>query len=316
MPLYYNSAAPTNATKNSITKTATGYGLRDFLLHKNIQNPIRYPQLSTSINGAPRGGEPFLDTMVGAGVIIQHNPLTVDGIPRYQSAILQNQYKDTNPNAPVFLTIENELKVPIFNATAPNGIDNYQQVDITQYGILAKSNEKSYRKFSTLKNLYVDSAKQIDVADMVSLQPQQTAQQLTSYLDEYGGLNLGGSAAIQAMDIVGSVLNGGLGLAKGGVVTNYDIRATLAGRVLTATGLINDTKLGVIGGQQLALSLANNAAFNTQQQILGTLDIQDNLLSLVKEGNLSGFRPNYKITVPKTAMFLDAKLLEEPSVLT
>jgi hypothetical protein len=300
MPLYYNPAAPTNATKNSITKTATDFGLRDFLLHKNIQNPIRYPQLSTSINGAPRGGEPFLDTMVGTGIVIQHNPLTVEGIPRYQSAIISNQYKNDDPNAPLFLSIENQLKTPIFNATAPNGISNYQQVDIEQYGILAKSNEKNYRKISTLKNLYVDATKQIDMADMVSLQPQQTAQQLTGYIDEYGGLNLGGSAAIQAADVIGSVFNGGLGLAKGGIVTNYDIRASLAGRVLTATGLINDTKLGIIGGQQLALSLANNAAFNTQQLLLGTIDVQDNILSLVKEGQLSGFRPSYKITIPKT----------------
>jgi hypothetical protein len=300
MPLYYNPASPTNATKNSITKTATGYGLRDFLLHKNIQNPIRYPQLSTSINGAPRGGEPFLDTMVGTGVVIQQNPLTVDGIPRYQSAILPNQYKDTDSNAPVFISIEDEQKIPIFNATAPNGISNYKEVDVTQYGILAKSDEKNYRKLSTLKNLYVDSDKQIDMADIISLQPQQISQQLTSYLDEYGGLNLGGSAAVQATDIIGSVLNGGLGLAKGGVVTNYDIRASLAGRVLTSTGLINDTKLGVIGGQQLALSLMNNAAFNTQQQLLGGLNIQDNLLSLVKDGKFAGFRPNYKITVPRT----------------
>jgi len=58
MPLYYNTAPPTPGSKNSITRTATFYGLRDFLLHKNIQNPIKYPYLSTSINGAPRGGEP------------------------------------------------------------------------------------------------------------------------------------------------------------------------------------------------------------------------------------------------------------------
>lgn len=302
MPLYYDTSPPTPGTKNTITRTATNFGLRDFLLHKNIQNPIRYPQLSTSINGSPRGGEPYLDTMVGTGSIIQHNPLTVDGIPRYQSSILMNQFKDTDPTAPIFLSIDNINKIPYFVfTTAPNGISNYRQVDLTLYGILAKSNEKQYRKGATIKNLYVDATKQIDMADVISLQPQITGQQLTSYLDEYGGLNLGNSTDLRTADIIGSLLSGqGVGFQSGGVVPNFDIRASLAGRVLTATGIINDTKLGVIGGQQLALALANNAAFNTEQEILGSLNTSDNLLSLVKNGNLAGFRPNYKITVPTT----------------
>jgi outer membrane protein OmpA-like peptidoglycan-associated protein len=82
----------------------------------------------------------------------------------------------------------------------------------------------------------------------------------------------------------------------------------LAGRVLGATGLINDTKLGLIGGQQLALALANNAAFNLQQDILGALNIQDNILSLVKGDGFAAFpRPNYTITIPegKTGRILD-----------
>ncbi len=299
MPLYYNTAPPTPGSKNSITRTATFYGLRDFLLHKNIQNPIKYPYLSTSINGAPRGGEPFLDTMVGTGIIIQHNPIEVDGIPRYNNAIVMNRYKNTDSTAPAFLDIENVPQVTIFpDSTAPSGINNYKQEDITLYGLLAKSNEKNYRKISTLKNQYVDAAKQIDMADFISLQPVQVAQQVGSYADEYGALNLGGSGAVQAADILGSVLNGGLGLAKGGLSTNFDIRASLAGRVLTATGLLNDTKLGIIAGQQLALSLANNAAFNSEQLILGTLNAQDNVLSLVKNGTLVGFRPDYQITKP------------------
>jgi hypothetical protein len=299
---YYDTGAPTPNTKNSITKSATNFGIRDFLLHRNIQNPIKYPYLSTSINGSPKGGEPFTDTMVGSGVVIQHVSIDIDGISRYNNIILNNQYKDSNPLAPVLTSINNINKIPIF-PIASNGTNNYLQDDITKYGILAKSDYKQYRKNSTIKNLYLDASKQVDMADYVSLQPIQTSQQLPSYIDEYGHLNLGGNASVQAIDVIGSVLNGqGIGLSNGGLVTNFDIRSSLAGRVLTASGLLNDTKLGIIGGQQLALSLANNAMFNVEQNLFGKLNVSDNILSLIKNGNLAGFRPDYKITIPTSGL--------------
>ena len=299
MPIFYDTSLPTPSTKNSITRTATDFGIRDFLLHRNIQNPIRYPQFSTSINGSPKGGEPFLDTMVGSGVINQQVSLEVDGLLRYGNAIIMNRYKDTDSSAPSLFDIENIPAVPIF-PTPPNGIDNYQQVDITEYGLLAKSNFGEYRKFNTIKNLYLDTPKQIDMADFISLQPVLTAQQMPSYLDEYGDLNLGGRGT-QTADIIGSILNGqGVGIGVNGLISNFDLRASLIGRVLGATGAINDTKLGIIGAKQLALALANNAAFNTQQAILGTFNIRENILSLVKDGNLAGFRPDYTITIGST----------------
>lgn len=102
------------------------------------------------------------------------------------------------------------------------------------------------------------------------------------------------------LDILGSVLNGqGVGIGAGGTtVPNFDVRSSLAGRVLGATGLLNDTKIGTIGAQQLALALANNAAFNVQQDLLGALNVQDNVLALVKGAPLPGFRPSYQITIP------------------
>jgi hypothetical protein len=102
------------------------------------------------------------------------------------------------------------------------------------------------------------------------------------------------------IDILGSVLNGqGVGIGAGGSpVPNFDVRSSLAGRVLGATGLLNDTKIGTIGAQQLALALANNAAFNVEQSLLGSLNVQDNVLALVKGAPLPGFRPSYQITIP------------------
>jgi hypothetical protein len=308
MPLYYDTTAPTARNRNSITRTALDFGIRDFLLHLNIQNPIRYPQLSTSVNGSPRGGEPFLDTMVGSGFVPQQNPLEVDGVFRYANAIIMNLYKNQDPSAPEFLDIIDITTLPIF-PVPPNGTTQYPTTpDSTteQYGLLAKSDFAEYRKQATIKNLYLDATKQVDMADYISLQPIQTAQQLPSYDEAYGQLLGVGKDAAQAADILGSLLNGqGVGIAGGiggaggiSVVPNFDLRSSLAGRVLGVAGVLNDTKLGTIGAEQLALALANNAAFNTEQAILGKLNLSENLLNLV-QGDIGsiGFRPNYKITV-------------------
>ena len=91
----------------------------------------------------------------------------------------------------------------------------------------------------------------------------------------------GGGAGIQAADIIGGLANGqGIGLGSlnnPNPIPNFDIRSSLAGRVLGATGAIADTNLGIIGGKQLALLLVNNAAFNVQQSILGKLNIKENI---------------------------------------
>ena len=164
-------------------------------------------------------------------------------------------------------------------------------------------------------NLYIDKTKQIDMADFITLTTSDVTQQTQGYLDTYGGLNLGGSGAIQAINVLGSVLNGqGVGISKSGPVTNFDIRSSLAGRVLGASGLINDTKLGTIGGQQLVLALANNAAFNIQQELLG-------LKRFNKESNPElSTRLKYMITslngeveTPKIREFVDTALLARDS---
>ena len=301
MPIYYDAGNHIPGI-NSITKTATDLRLRDFLLSRNIQNPNKYPQLSTSINGSPRGGEPVLDTMVGNGSIVNHPSVGITGIQQYKNAVKQNMFTDTGVSVPSLTNINDITKIPIF-PTPPNNSLNYKQEDLSKFGILAKSDSKNYRKDSTLRNLYIDTAKQVDVADTVSLQPIKASSQFKGgYLDEHGGLNLGQGEATRAADILGSILNG-QGIGFGGdasIVSNFDIRSSIAGRALNAAGVLKDTRLGLIGAHQLAIALGNNAAFNVQQDLLGKLNIQDNILSLVKNGELSGFRPNYSITVPSS----------------
>lgn len=307
MPIFYNTSTPSPTTRNTINSTAVTYGIRDFLLNKNLL-PV-YPQLSTSLNGSPKIGEPVLDTMVGNGNVTVPIglPLQIEGILFKNLNVLPNTFQNVSSTANALTQID--FVIPTVNSNFPNaqwpqGISSYPtgaNDDVNNYGLIGKTNDGQFRKKNTIKNLYLDASKQIDMSAFIGLQPVDTSQQISGYLDTYGGLNLGGSGAIQAANVIGSVLNGqGLGLAKGGVVTNFDIRSSLAGRILGATGLIKDTKLGTIGGQQLALALANNAGFNVQQELLGSLNVQNNILSLIKNGTLAGFRPSYKITIPKT----------------
>lgn len=307
MPIFYNTSAPTPTTKNNITDIATSYGLRDFLLNLNLLPT--YPQISTSLNGSPKIGEPVLDTLVnnGSNVIPLYLPLETNGILFKDLNIAVNTFQNgaSTANALTDINYINAIPNSNFpNSNWPQGIQNYPTTanqDVSDYGLVGKTIDGQFRKKNVIKNLYLDVTKQIDMADFITLTPLDITQQVSGYLDTYGSLNLGGGAGIQAANVIGSVLNGqGLGLAKGGVVTNFDIRSSLAGRVLGATGLINDTKLGMIGGQQLALALANNAAFNVQQELLGALNVQDNVLSLIKGDGFVGLRPSYKITIPSS----------------
>jgi len=303
---FYNVGAPTQLTKNSITNTATSLGLRDFLLNRNLSP--RYPQLSTSLNGSPRIGEPVLETSINgnSNVIPIGLPLEVEGLNNYNTAILPNKFKNDDGISPTLLNIDDIQTIQgVFGSVDyPQGTQSYPisaTQDVSNFGLLGKTEFAEFRKKITLYNQYLDASKQLDVSDYISLQPVEINRQIKGYLDEYGALNVGDSGSVEAANIIGSILNGqGLGFAKAGIVTNFDIRSSLAGRVLGAVGAINDTKLGMIGAQQLALSLANNAAFNTQQNILGALNVSDNMLSIAKGNGTTGFRPNYKITIPSS----------------
>jgi hypothetical protein len=307
MPLFYNTASPTPTTRNTINDIAVSYGIRDFLLNLNLAP--QYPQIATNINGSPRIGEPVLDTTVGTGnVLIPIGlPLETNGIIWKDLNVIYNTFQN-DPNVSNILEQIDyipALSNPDFvgaiwptNSQYPTGANT----QVEQYGIKGKTEIAQYRQDNVTRNLYLDATSQIDVADFITLNPLNISQQLGNYLDVFGGLNQGGAAGDQAINVIGSVLNGqGVGLGAGGsVIPNFDFKSSLLGRVLGGAGFIKDTKLGNVGAQQLALALANNAAFNVQQDILGALNIKENIYSLIKDGELAGFRPNYKITVPKS----------------
>ncbi len=316
MSLYYNQGSPNKNSKNSINSImSTLPNIRDFLLLKNLSP--QYPQ-KLGMLPSPKIGQPVLDTMVGNGsnLLPIGLPLETEGVLWKEQNILPNTFKNVETTANDLVSINYIQNIPYVsqnglfsfgNAEWPNGIQRYPtgaNDEVKKYGIFGKTVNAKFKNNNTAKNLYLDVDKQIDIADFINLQPVDSTQQIKGYLDTYGSLNLGDNNISQTANIIGSITNGqGLGLSKGGVVPNFDLKASLAGRVLGATGLLKDTKLGQIGGQQLALALANNAAFNLQQDILGSLNIQDNILSLVKGQGFAGFpRPNYNITIPESGL--------------
>ena len=307
MPIFYNPASPTPTTKNTINDVSVGFGIRDFLLNLNLAP--QYPQISTNINGSPRIGEPVLDTTVGTGNILIPIglPLNINGIIWKDLNVIYNTFQNDPNVANILEDIDYipALSNPDFvgaiwptNSQYPTGANT----QVEQYGIKGKTEVAQYRQDNVTRNLYLDATSQIDVADFITLNPLNISQQLGNYLDVFGGLNQGGAAGDQAINVIGSVLNGqGVGLGAGGsIVPNFDFKSSLLGRVLGGAGFVKDTKLGNVGAQQLSLALANNAAFNVQQDILGALNIKENIYSLIKDGELAGFRPNYKITIPKS----------------
>ncbi len=315
MPIFYNTASPTPSTKNTINSVAVTYGIRDYLLNLNLlptsMIPAGYP-INTAINGSPKVGEPVLDTQVntGANVVPNYLPLETYGIIWKSQNILYNMFKDNSPSADDLIGINYVPDIPYLSpdgltsfgaAEWPQGILSYPD-GVNNYGLLPKTKYAGFKKSNVIKNIYLDESKQLDVADFIALSPADVKSQIKGYLDEYGALNLGQTGAVQAANVIGSALNGGLGVTQGGLSTNFDLRSSLAGRVLGATGALKDTKLGTIGGQQLALALANNAAFNLQEDLLGKLNVKDNILSLIKGNGFAGLRPSYKITVPESGL--------------
>jgi len=74
------------------------------------------------------------------------------------------------------------------------------------------------------------------------------------YIQENGRLNIGGPST-EALDILTSITSQeGFGLGQGGFFPQNNINTSITGRVLGGVDAINDTPLGIIGGEQLLLA--------------------------------------------------------------
>jgi hypothetical protein len=292
MPVSYNTSAPTPESKNTINSINKTYNVRDFLLHRNIQNPTKYPQLLTSINGAPRGGEPFLDTSTGNNTIIEQKSVTDTSLDNVESSVRFNTFKDQSATANQLISIDNTSSTHVSDKPYIETID--------KSGLLSKTQDQGFRKQITSNNLYLDTESQIDSSSIIQGNQLYSNRHIDGYLNNNGNLNIDNDSLEQATDVIGSLINGqgvGFNTNSGQIISNFDLRSSIAGRVLTSVGLMKDTPIGVIGAKALANAMTNNSIFNAEQKGLGALDLQDNILSIIKDGKLSGIRPNYSITV-------------------
>ena len=271
--------------KNTINSLSPNY--RDFLFDLNLIS-------DTVINNKLKGllsdvGEPVSDLYLSPSVKDQ----------KYSLSQLGDLQLDVNNQQNTFVGTPEDYQrysVNYINASNGNPVIYYTNAYKDASGVISESkrtivNGLDVSTFNTSKNEYFDKDKQY----IVDLNTEfTTKQQKKSYLDEKGNLNVGGPST-QPYDIVGSALNGGIGFNKNGIVTNSDVRSSLVGRVLSATGAINDTDLGIIAGKQLLLALSNNAAMKLQKETLGK--VNTDIFSYIK-GDAGFLKPNYEITVP------------------
>lgn len=316
MPLFptYNTASPTPSVHNTINSIMDikPLNIRDWLLVQNLAP--KYPNALSKAPTTVKIGEPITD------LFNPNSPKLADivtnGVTYKNSIVFANTFKANaqTPNTVTpydivpYVAIQKFVDFGNVNTTdyaAWGTYPKFPDTVIDKYGILSKSTVASYKNDNLFNNLYYDADKQIDSAQKYSQQPKPFENKDTKkgYIDANGNLifnNQGNPSSNQTADLIGSLVTGqGVGISQNGLVSNYDVRSSLAGRVLGATGSLQDTKLGQIGGQQLLLALTNNAAFNVQESVLGGLNLKENIYSLLKGQGFAGFRPSYKITIPK-----------------
>ena len=258
--------------KNLVTDTVVDNGLQSLL------SGIGFPAQTETLPNAVQPSNSIDDTYQ---IYQEYNTI----VNQYQGGV--NDYTQVN-------IIYN----PSINSTVGPYNNNNDLLNENFYSNGVLTNSETIRKELTLKNIYVDVPKQLTID--LNTQAVSTYQNLTSYLDENNNLNIGGPST-NALDIIAGVATGqgvGFDFTGGGLIANQDIRSTLLGRVLGATGVINDTPLGNIGGQQLLAHVGYNAAFGLQQETLGKLNL--NVLNLIQGGSL--INSNYQITTPEGAV--------------
>tara|TARA_R110000796_G_scaffold219934_1_gene336004 strand:+ start:21188 stop:24643 length:3456 start_codon:yes stop_codon:yes gene_type:complete len=136
--------------------------------------------------------------------------------------------------------------------------------DLEESGINHRSNVISRNRYTSTEDM---------VAATIINNSYSYSQRDGGYIDENKDLNLGGNGT-KSLDVIDSFLSQeGFGLGNDGFTSQGDIRTTLSGRVLGATGGINETPLGIIGGQQLLLALGQRATFNAQRELFGQVNL-------------------------------------------
>ena len=255
--------------------------IRDFLLNRNLILSDTVTENGLSGNAVGLGTRSFVETLPNAVQASENIEVSSENY--------RNPYSSNEDEG--FAQIDNG------NVLYGNLPQNTPSVE---YGSYIPSNEEdsnfstisnSTRNSQTLKNRYISNE------DMISatIINNNFAYNQTDggYINENGVLNLGGPST-QPLDAIGSILSGdGFGLNDEGLDPQFDIRNSLAGRVLGATGAINDTPLGIIGGEQLLFALGQKAVFNSQSELHSAVNLDP--IGLLKGESL--LKADYSISV-------------------
>ena len=265
---------------------------RDFLLNMNL--PLKDSITDNSLQSNLVG--------IGKPVNIKYTNQTPNG----ENLLDEGDYQREHVNIPVnkfqglpddykLFSVDNNIQTP--QSVGKYDINSANGMGFPALGDVVLGQNKTISAYLS-KNLYYDPTQVVKVD--LNQDNSIKANQFGSYLDKNGKLTF--SDGINgAYGIVSSLLNGnGIGFGSNGLLSSGDIRNTLVGRALSSVGLLDDTPLGKIGAQQLAIQLGNNALFHLQKETVGKLNT--NVWSLFDNKKDSFLKPNYDITVPNGAL--------------
>ena len=255
---------------------------RDFLLGKNLilAESIKLYGSNSLANGLGK----IASIGLNDDSVKDSEDITNDGQLRKSLNTIVNKYQNQDSNSDDLFSVTTVLS-PEYYIGSEN--DNY---DKNNANVFLKSKllrddsilNNKYRKFGEIIKFSLDDNTKVQYGEINE-----------SYLDRNKSI-LGGKFET-AGNVIGSVLRGqGVGFSPDGVEPNFDIRTSLAGRVLTSTGIMNDTPIGQEGVKGLAFAMLNNVSFNAQQEIGGM--VNTSILNVIGGGDI--LVPNNDITVP------------------
>jgi hypothetical protein len=235
---------------NNIDINSISPDIRDKLLNYNLilSDTITKNSLTDKAKGL---GKPVIIDD-GNNFVVQHPDIVIDGIYWNQEITKLNTYK-TGDLTPIEIN-----NIPNGNITN----DSYLISNTLENPSSTKSiNANDNLQNNINKNLYVSPTEQVKASIEHNVQPVKFS---SSYTDLNKNIQFAG-ISMPAANIIGSVLTGkAIGINNNvGLDTSFDLRASLAGRLL---GNTNDTPIGQAGARYLSLAMANNAAFNLQKK--------------------------------------------------
>jgi hypothetical protein len=225
---------------------------------------------------------------------------------------MPNQINELSPSIRDFLLSRNLI---LSDTVTNNGLSNVavglgSQASIQNSVTSIQASEDIEDSSILFRNSSVSRNQYTSIEDMVqatTISNSFSYNQINGgYIQNNGELNIGGPST-NALDVITSITSQeGFGLGEGGFSPNNNINTSITGRVLGGIGAINDTPLGIIGGQQLLLAFKQKAAVNIQKELFGKVNLQP--FSLLRGAQF--LNPDYSITVSssKGGRILDAAL--------